>query len=76
MSRVVGPGWLLAGDASGFIDPVLSTGVFLAMHAGRQAAHGCLQPGHIVWTLVGSGGLIDGTLSDIHLRRRRSAFRW
>lgn len=38
MQRVVGPGFLLVGDASGFIDPVLSTGVFLAMHAARHAA--------------------------------------
>jgi flavin-dependent dehydrogenase len=38
MSRVCGPGWLLAGDASGFIDPVLSTGVLLAMHAAFHAA--------------------------------------
>jgi hypothetical protein len=38
MSRVAGPGWLLVGDAAGFIDPVLSTGVFLAMHAGYHAA--------------------------------------
>jgi flavin-dependent dehydrogenase len=38
MSRVAGPGWLLVGDAAGFIDPVLSTGVFLAMHAGFHAA--------------------------------------
>ncbi|MCL2447438.1 MAG: tryptophan 7-halogenase [Polyangiaceae bacterium] len=37
-SRVCGPGWVLAGDASGFIDPVLSTGVYLAMHAGYHAA--------------------------------------
>jgi flavin-dependent dehydrogenase len=37
-SRVCGPGWLLAGDSSGFIDPVLSTGVHLAMHAGYHAA--------------------------------------
>ena len=43
MSRVVGPGWLLAGDASGFIDPVLSTGVFLAMHAGHNAAHSVIE---------------------------------
>jgi flavin-dependent dehydrogenase len=34
---VCGPGWLLCGDASGFIDPVLSTGVFLAMHAAYLA---------------------------------------
>jgi flavin-dependent dehydrogenase len=38
MTRVSGPGWLLVGDASGFIDPVLSTGVQLAMHAGYHAA--------------------------------------
>ena len=38
MSRVAGPGWLLVGDAAGFIDPVLSTGVFLAMHAGFHVA--------------------------------------
>jgi flavin-dependent dehydrogenase len=38
MRRVAGPGWLLVGDAAGFIDPVLSTGVFLAMHAGFHAA--------------------------------------
>ncbi|MCX4242754.1 NAD(P)/FAD-dependent oxidoreductase [Paraliomyxa miuraensis] len=38
---VAGPGWLAVGDAAGFIDPVLSTGVHLAMHsawhAGRTA---------------------------------------
>jgi flavin-dependent dehydrogenase len=38
MSRVCGPGWILAGDSSGFIDPVLSSGVMLAMHAAFHAA--------------------------------------
>lgn len=38
MSQVGGPGWLLVGDASGFLDPVLSTGVFLGMHAAYSAA--------------------------------------
>jgi halogenation protein CepH len=38
MRRIAGPGWMLLGDASGFIDPVLSTGVLLAMHAGYHAA--------------------------------------
>ena len=38
MRGVAGPGWLLVGDSAGFIDPVLSTGVFLAMHAGFHAA--------------------------------------
>jgi flavin-dependent dehydrogenase len=38
MTRICGPGWILAGDASGFIDPVLSSGVMLAMHAAFHAA--------------------------------------
>jgi hypothetical protein len=38
MTRLAGPGWWLVGDASGFIDPVLSTGMQLAMNAGYHAA--------------------------------------
>ena len=30
--------WMLAGDAAGFIDPIFSTGVFLAIHSGEQCA--------------------------------------
>lgn len=33
-----GPGWLAVGDAAGFIDPVLSSGVMLAMHSAWHAA--------------------------------------
>ena len=33
-----GERWLLTGDAAGFIDPVFSTGVFLAIASGEQAA--------------------------------------
>jgi flavin-dependent dehydrogenase len=36
--RLAGECWLLAGDAAGFIDPVFSSGVFLAVLAGEQAA--------------------------------------
>jgi flavin-dependent dehydrogenase len=36
--RLVGDRWLLAGDAAGFIDPVFSSGVFLAIFAGEKAA--------------------------------------
>jgi flavin-dependent dehydrogenase len=36
--RLVGDQWLLAGDAAGFIDPVFSSGVFLAIFAGENAA--------------------------------------
>lgn len=33
-----GDRWLLAGDAAGFIDPIFSTGVFLGIRSGEQAA--------------------------------------
>ena len=37
-TRCAGPGWVLIGDAFGFVDPVYSTGVFLALKSGEMAA--------------------------------------
>ena len=37
-TRLTGDRWLLAGDAAGFIDPIFSTGVFLAIHTAEQCA--------------------------------------
>ena len=36
--RLVGPRLLRVGDAAGFMDPIFSAGVFLAMHSGKLAA--------------------------------------
>ncbi len=36
--RLTGQRWMLAGDAAGFLDPIFSTGVFLALHSGEQCA--------------------------------------
>ncbi|HEX3445640.1 MAG TPA: hypothetical protein VHS80_13075, partial [Chthoniobacterales bacterium] len=33
-----GDRWLVAGDAAGFIDPVFSSGVHIAVYSGEQAA--------------------------------------
>jgi len=47
-TRFWGPGWLLAGDAACFIDPVFSTGVHLACLAGflgARAVRGILRDG-------------------------------
>jgi len=33
-----GDGWVAAGDAYAFLDPIFSTGVWLAMHGGEKAA--------------------------------------
>lgn len=37
-SRIAGQNWLLIGDAFGFLDPVYSTGLFLALKSGELAA--------------------------------------
>ncbi|MDE0323297.1 MAG: NAD(P)/FAD-dependent oxidoreductase [Candidatus Poribacteria bacterium] len=37
-SRIAGDNWVLVGDAFGFLDPVYSTGLFLAFKSGEMAA--------------------------------------
>jgi flavin-dependent dehydrogenase len=37
-SRAAGDGWLLVGDAWGFLDPLFSSGVLLALKSGEMAA--------------------------------------
>jgi flavin-dependent dehydrogenase len=37
-TKLFGDRWLLAGDAAGFIDPVFSSGVFLAIMSAEKAA--------------------------------------
>ena len=36
--QVSGPGWVLVGDAFGFLDPLYSSGVLLALRSGELAA--------------------------------------
>ena len=38
IGKLYGDRWLLAGDAAGFIDPVFSSGVFLAVMSAEKAA--------------------------------------
>jgi len=37
--RLIGPRLLRVGDAAGFMDPIFSAGVYLAMYSGRLAAN-------------------------------------
>ena len=37
-TRMCGPGWTTVGDAYVFIDPIFSSGVYLAMHSAERAA--------------------------------------
>ncbi len=36
--RLTGPRWIMAGDAGAFVDPIFSTGVYLAMRSAERAA--------------------------------------
>lgn len=36
--RISGQGWVMVGDAFGFLDPIYSSGVFLALKSGELAA--------------------------------------
>lgn len=42
-SRIAGNHWVLIGDAFGFLDPVYSTGLFLALKSGEMAADAILE---------------------------------
>jgi geranylgeranyl reductase family protein len=41
--RIAGDGWVLAGDAFGFLDPIYSTGVFFALKSGENAADAIVE---------------------------------
>jgi flavin-dependent dehydrogenase len=42
-SRVAGDGWVLVGDAFGFLDPLYSSGVLLALKSGSMAADAVVE---------------------------------
>jgi flavin-dependent dehydrogenase len=41
--RVAGDGWVLVGDAFGFLDPLYSSGVLLALKSGELAADAIVE---------------------------------
>lgn len=58
-SRIAGDGWVLVGDAFGFLDPIYSSGVFLALKSGELAAdsiHAALQAGDPSAARLGAHG--------------------
>ncbi len=55
--QVAGDGWVLVGDAFGFLDPIYSSGVFLALKSGEMAADAvvkALETGDISAARLGS----------------------
>lgn len=64
--RVAGDGWVLVGDAFAFLDPIYSSGVFLALKSGEMAAEAvssALRDGDCSAKRLGTFGptLIRGT---------------
>jgi flavin-dependent dehydrogenase len=55
--QVAGDGWVLVGDAFGFLDPLYSSGVLLALKSGALAADAIVE------------GLASGDTSAAHLGR-------
>lgn len=43
MRNIAGPNYALAGDAAGFLDPIFSTGVFMAMKSADMASAGIAE---------------------------------
>lgn len=63
-----GPGYLLVGDAYAFVDPVFSTGVYLAMSTAEQAVD-------VVDTWLSGSRLMYRLRLGIHERRVRRGIR-
>ena len=58
-SRIAGDGWVLVGDAFGFLDPIYSSGVLLALKSGELAAdsvHEGLAAGDLSGARLGAHG--------------------
>jgi len=57
--EVAGDGWVLVGDAYGFLDPLYSSGILLALHSGALAAdciHDALSRGDTSAAVLGAWG--------------------
>lgn len=48
-TRGHGPGWLLLGDAFGFVDPMLSPGLFMSLEGARQLDACVFSKGPQLW---------------------------
>jgi hypothetical protein len=58
-TKVAGEGWVLVGDAFGFLDPLYSSGVLLALRSGEMAAdaiHEGLEKGDTAAAQLGGWG--------------------
>ncbi len=70
-TRIAGDGWVMAGDAFGFLDPIYSTGVFFALTSGELAADSvneAFKQGELSAATLGAHG--DRYLAGMEAMRR------
>ncbi|MDG2206543.1 MAG: NAD(P)/FAD-dependent oxidoreductase [Pirellulales bacterium] len=75
-TQAAGNGWVLIGDAYGFIDPVYSSGVYFALKMGEMAAD-CVSEGLKSGVTTGSqlgGWSREFDAAATHMRKLVSAF--
>jgi len=58
-----GPGWMLAGDAAGLVDPITREGIYFALRSGDLAAEALLGDGNFVDRY--RGGLAEEILPEL-----------
>ena len=68
--RLAGPGWALAGDAAGLVDPVTGEGIYYAMRSGELLAEALLEGvpqryPEYVWNDFGRGLATGARLAKI-----------
>jgi geranylgeranyl reductase family protein len=61
---VAGPGWLLVGDAAGFVDPFTGEGIYRALRSARAAAN----------ALTSAAAEADDRVEPRYAAERRAAF--
>ncbi len=66
-----GDGWLMIGDAFGFLDPVFSSGVLLAMRAGEQGGVVATN-----WRANARAGNGAARRAERDMRREMDGIRW
>lgn len=64
--ELCGPRWIMVGDAGAFVDPVFSSGVYLAMHSAERAS--ALVDGVL-------GGAREASLQRAYVREMRGGLR-
>ena len=52
---VSGPGWFLAGDAAGLVDPITREGIYFALRSGELAAQAAAVARRLARALPGTG---------------------